>query len=317
MAEVNSEIIHVAVAAITNSKGEVLVSQRLQGTHLEGYWEFPGGKLEHGEAIEAALQRELQEELGITATAYSPLIKVRHCYPEKQVLLDVWRIDAFQGQPHGLEGQPVEWRNITQLNAKDFPPADVPIISALRLPDCYLITGRFADASEFEHRLKRALDKGIRLVQLRLTHEWLQKNNEAEACAIIDIARRLCEQHSARLLLNSPQRYYANADSGIHLNSKQLMALTDRPATGLLSASCHNREQLQQAQAMGADLVLLSPVQFTKSHPDAEPLGWQVFSELVDTVNVPVYALGGVSTSDIPQARSAGAQGVAAISALW
>ena len=313
----NSEVIHVAVAAITNTKGEVLVSQRLQGTHLEGYWEFPGGKLEPGEAIETGLQRELQEELGITATAYSPLIRVRHSYPEKNVLLDVWRIDAFQGQPRGLEGQPIEWRDIASLKAEDFPPADVPIISALSLPDRYLITGQFADASEFELRLQRALEEGIRLVQLRLTHEWLQQQDEAIANTIIDIANDLCGQYSARLLLNTQQRYNATATTGVHLNSRQLMSLTTRPRTELLSASCHSREQLEQAQTIGADFILLSPVQPTASHPDARPLGWQTFKDMVETVNIPVYALGGVSTEDISKAKLSGAQGVAAISAFW
>ena len=313
----NSDFIHVAVAAITNDQGEVLVSQRLQGTHLAGYWEFPGGKLEPGEAIEAGLQRELQEELGITATAYSPLIKVRHSYPEKNVLLDVWRIDAFQGRPRGLEGQPVEWRDIASLKADDLPPADVPIISALSLPDRYLITGRFADANEFEQRLQLALEKGIRLVQLRLTHEWLQQQDESMANTIIDIAGDLCEQYSARLLLNTPDQYYPTATPGIHLNSRQLMSLTARPQADLLSASCHSPEQLEQAQVIGADFALLSPVQATASHPDAEPLGWRLFEELVDRVNIPVYALGGVSPEDITRARLAGAQGVAAISALW
>ena len=313
----NSEVIHVAVAAITNTKGEVLVSQRLKGTHLEGYWEFPGGKLEPGEAIETGLQRELQEELGITATAYSPLIRVRHSYPEKNVLLDVWRIDAFQGQPRGLEGQPIEWRDIVSLKAEDFPPADVPIISALSLPDRYLITGQFADASEFELRLQRALEEGIRLVQLRLTHEWSQQQDEAMANTIIDIANDLCGQYSARLLLNTQQRYNATATTGVHLNSRQLMSLTTRPRTELLSASCHSREQLEQAQAIGADFILLSPVQPTASHPDARPLGWQTFKDMVETVNIPVYALGGVSTEDISKAKLSGAQGVAAISAFW
>ena len=134
----NNSFIHVAVAAIVNSKDEVLVSLRKQGTHLGGYWEFPGGKLEKGESVADGLFRELKEELDIVPLSTRPLIRTRHHYPEKSVLLDVWKIEAYSGSPAGVEGQCIEWRALNSLDPGMFPPADVPIISALLLPDCYL-----------------------------------------------------------------------------------------------------------------------------------------------------------------------------------
>jgi 8-oxo-dGTP diphosphatase len=73
---------------------------------IRGLWEFPGGKVEAEESVETALGRELHEELGIVVDVARPLIKVQHDYPDKQVLLDVWEVSAFTGEPHGAEGQP-------------------------------------------------------------------------------------------------------------------------------------------------------------------------------------------------------------------
>jgi len=85
----------------------------------------------------------------------------------------------------------------------------------------------------------------------------------------------------------------------------------------MLSASCHNEIDLQQAEKLGVDFCVLSPVLPTRSHPDATPLGWTVFKDLVKKVNVPVYALGGMSPEQEAKALESGAQGVAGIRGLW
>ena len=124
--------IHVVAGVLFDPSGRVLVAQRPSGAHLAGRWEFPGGKLEPGEPREAGLARELAEELGIRVLAASPLIEVEHRYSERDVLLDVWRVESYSGEPHGREGQAVEWRNVGSLDAADFPPADAPVLTALR-----------------------------------------------------------------------------------------------------------------------------------------------------------------------------------------
>ena len=309
--------IHVAVAAIVNKKGEVLVSQRKPGTHLGGYWEFPGGKLEQGESVADGLCRELKEELGIVSLSTRPLIRTRHHYPEKSVLLDVWKVEAYSGRPAGVEGQRIEWRAVNSLDPGVFPPADVPIINALILPGRYLITGVFTSVADFEQRLSGALRDGIGLVQLRLTHDWVQANAQSYAFEIMELCTRLCKQNSVKLLYNVPVQLESLTSDGIHLNSRRLLKTKRRPARDIVSASCHGRQELEHAQSIGVDFAVLSPVQKTRSHPHAQPLGWKAFQQLVDGVNIPVYALGGVTVDDIEQAWCSGGQGVAAIGAFW
>jgi 8-oxo-dGTP diphosphatase len=314
---VNNTFIHVAVAAVVNNKGEVLVSQRKQGTHLGGYWEFPGGKLEPGESVADGLCRELKEELGIAPLSSRRLIRTRHHYAEKSVLLDVWKVDAYSGSPAGVEGQRIEWRAVNSLDPAVFPPADVPIINALLLPDHYLITGEFASVADFEQRLSAALRDGIELVQLRLTHEWVQANPQSYALEIMELCTRLCGLNSVKLQFNVPDQFETLTSNGIHLNSQRLLKTKHRPAGDIVSASCHGWQELEHAQSIGVDFAVLSPVQKTRSHPDAQPLGWEAFEQLVDDINIPVYALGGVTEGDIEQAWNSGGQGVAAIGAFW
>ncbi|HHJ15983.1 MAG TPA: Nudix family hydrolase [Gammaproteobacteria bacterium] len=306
-------MLHVAVAAIVNEHNEVLVSLRPDHVHQGGLWEFPGGKLEAGESVQDALRREIHEELGIEILRQRPLIQVPHRYPEHDVLLDVWKIEAFNGEPHGREGQPVEWRAIEQLRGSDFPVANRPIIRALQLPEKYLITPEPAD--DFIAHLQACLDNGIRLVQLRA-----RKLDEQSYPGLAQQAADCCHAAGAKLLLNADPGLVAqvNAD-GVHLDSRRLQHTEQRPLPEhlLVAASCHTRQELDRAQQIGADFALLSPVLPTASHPDASPLGWDAFAACVAQVALPVYALGGMQPAHCDTAIAHGAQGIAAIRALW
>ncbi len=159
--------IHVAAAAIFGEDGRLLITRRPDHAHQGGLWEFPGGKVEPGETVQQALFRELKEELGIEPRDYIPLIRIPFSYPDKTVLLDVWRVRSFDGKPQGLEGQPMRWVSVNQLDRAEFPAANCAIIDSLQLPDRYLITGDYTDPEDFLGRLQRALAAGIRMVQLR------------------------------------------------------------------------------------------------------------------------------------------------------
>jgi len=120
--------IHVAVGVLIDSKGNVLLTRRLKGTHLAGYWEFPGGKVEAGESVQTALARELEEELGTRIGETVPLMTVSHDYGEKQVLLDVHQVKDWNGEPHGAEGQPLAWVNADSLDEFQVPEANAEIM---------------------------------------------------------------------------------------------------------------------------------------------------------------------------------------------
>ena len=308
--------VHVAAAAVTDDQGRILITRRADHVHQGGLWEFPGGKVEPGEATTAALYRELREELGIRVSSSQPLIRVLHHYPERSVLLDVHRVEVYEGMVEGREGQPWRWVPPQALREHAFPAADRPIIMALLLPDYYLITGENpVDSEDFIARLEQALSAGIELVQFRA-----KKLTENRYTRLDRRAAALCEQRGARLLLNGPLALTRQMHAqGVHLTSAQLMGLRERPLgeDKLVGASCHNRRELMQAQELGLDFVVLSPVKPTSSHSGAIPLGWGGFRRLADEVALPVYALGGMERSDLAQAKKAGAQGIAAIGGLW
>ena len=124
--------LHVAVGVILDARQNVLLTRRPEHVHQGGLWEFPGGKVEAEEELASALQRELREELGITPRKISPLIEIHHDYADKSVFLDVHVVWEFDGQPRGLEGQPMIWVPVDQLGEYHFPVANEPIIPALR-----------------------------------------------------------------------------------------------------------------------------------------------------------------------------------------
>jgi len=301
---------------ITNRAGQVLLARRPEHVHQGGLWEFPGGKLESGEGVEYALVRELHEELGLIPTVCRPLIRIRHDYPDKSVLLDVWRVDAWEGEPHGREGQPIQWVAPEALPARAFPLANRPIITAARLPDRYLITpGPGADEEPFLAGLERCLDGGTRLVQFRA-----KSLSDGGFRRLAGLALERCRRHGARLLLNSaPELVAAIGAHGVHLSGERLRGCGERPlgAEHWVAASCHNPEEVAHACRIGVDFLVVSPVAATASHPGAAPMGWSGLQALTERSTVPVYGLGGMATADLEMAWQHGAQGIAAIRGLW
>ena len=123
--------LHVAVGVILQQQ-QVLLALRSSKQHQGGKWEFPGGKVEQGESVQAALYRELKEELAITVTKAEPFMLLNYTYPERQVTLDIWLVTDFSGTPEGLEGQPLQWVNISDLATITFPEANLPIVERLQ-----------------------------------------------------------------------------------------------------------------------------------------------------------------------------------------
>lgn len=312
----SSGVVHVAVGVINDTRGQILLARRSAHQHQGGLWEFPGGKIEPGESPEQGLARELHEELGIEALRCEPLIQIPHHYPDKSVVLHVWRVTAFKGEPQGREGQPLLWVQPEQLPNFEFPPANHPIVSAARLPDRLAVTGRCDNARDFETRFQRVLERGVRLVYFRAPPE------QAESRTYLDIARNLCRQVDAQLMANIMwHQLVTDSRLGLHLGSMDLLERVDWSGIAKqapwVSASCHSPHQLQAATDRGVDFALLAPVRPTNTHPERDPLGWPQFAQWVREATLPVYALGGIEEKDLAQAKSMGAQGIAAISAFW
>ena len=306
-----SEFIHVAVGIIVNPAGEILLAQRADNQHQGGLWEFPGGKVEAGETVEQALGRELHEELGITVHSSEPLIRLPHDYGDRTVVLDVHAVRAFSGEAHGREGQPVCWVAPAQLHDYAMPAANRPIVNAVRLPAECLITPPLESEEQWLSVLKKSLQQGVRLVQLRLKDRGADRVD-----ALTRKALALCHAHDCQVLLNAdPQQFAHLPVDGFHLPAGVLSRYPARPVAESLwlSASIHDRAELIQATRLGVDFGFVAPVQATATHPDAVPLGWSGFAELADAAGFPVYALGGMQRRDLILARQSGGQGIAGI----
>jgi 8-oxo-dGTP diphosphatase len=125
------KLVHVVAAALVDGDGRVLLAQRPEGKPLAGTWEFPGGKLEPGESPEAALRRELDEELGIGAGPLEPFSFASFAYPDFHLVMLLFWCRSWQGTPEGRDGQALRWESPEDMAALPMPPADVPLVRAL------------------------------------------------------------------------------------------------------------------------------------------------------------------------------------------
>lgn len=309
-----TKIVDVAAAVLKRNDGTILLASRPEGKGWAGWWEFPGGKIEVGESPVEALQRELDEELGIQVeTAYPWLVRT-FGYPEKTVKLHFFIVRAWVGNPEGREGQQLSWQNPSNLTVSPMLPANAPILNALKLPDIYAISnahemgeGRFLEA------LRQQLASGLRLVQIR------EKNLAPDA--LLDFSKRvvgLAHQHGARVLINGDiELVKAAGADGLHLSSAALASIKAKPGDMLVAASCHHAHDLDLAAELALDFALLSPVLPTLSHPEAATLGWQAFADLKRDYPLPVYALGGMALEHLELAWLSGAHGIAMQRAVW
>jgi 8-oxo-dGTP diphosphatase len=123
----------VVTAAVVERDETFLVTRRQKGTHLEGYWEFPGGKCDAGESLAACLVRELREELDVDARVGDEVFTTTHAYPERSVELHFFRCELY-GEPRPQIGQEMRWVRRDELTTLEFPPADAELIEILGQP---------------------------------------------------------------------------------------------------------------------------------------------------------------------------------------
>lgn len=310
--------IHVAVGVIFR-QGKVLIARRPEHVHQGGLLEFPGGKVEEGETVQQALVREIREETGlrIAPETLEPVIEVRHDYGDKRVFLDVWQTSSAEGEPEGREGQEIRWLDVRELTDLDFPVANRTIIRSLRLPRHYAITGTAENEDAFLRRLQQSAESGGPEFTLLRAPEL-----SVEAYTrLADRALEICQAADSMLMLHGSPSLVEHLPQarGVHLPWREARQFATRPIADnfLLAVSCHNEGEIAHAVQLQADFITLGPVNPTPSHPGAPGMGWRRFRALVAASTVPVYALGGLSLTDIDEARRAGAQGIAGISFWW
>ncbi len=294
------KIVDVAAAVILRADGAFLLARRPEGKVYAGWWEFPGGKVEAGEAPSQALARELHEELGVDVRTAFPWITRVFTYEHATVRLHFFRVVEWAGVPHPREGQALAWQLPGAASVEPMLPANAPVLAALALPVEYAITSDDTTLAQVEARLA----SGLRMLRIRGARakdaEFIQCVHRA-ACAV-----------GARVL-GSPG---AGLD-GEHYDSASLRTLRARPKAALCGASVHTREELEQAAALGLDFAVLGPVLPTTTHPGAPALGWATFSSLVEGTSIPVYAIGGLRPDLLATAQAAGAHGIAMIRGSW
>jgi 8-oxo-dGTP diphosphatase len=307
-------IVRVAVAVLQRPDRQVLLAQRLPGTPYPGYWEFPGGKLERGESAREALARELDEELGIEIIDASPWLVQRYNYPHANVELNFFRVFAWRGEPQSRIGQAIAWQIPGAFDVAPLLPANETILRSLELPSIYGISmAEDLGEEDFLRRARDAIANGLRLIQLR-EKSWPSERLQRLAEKLVPLA--LAE--GARVLLNGePALARRLGCAGIHWTAAAMRAASARPEGMLCAASCHDQAELARAAELGVDFAVLGPVAPTPSHPDATPLGWTRFAELLRGTPIPVYALGGLEIGDLDTAIAHGAHGVALRRAAW
>ncbi len=228
----------ICIGIVENPQQQVLLAKRKQGTHLQGYWEFPGGKVAPQESFKMALRRELYEELGIRAYSMSKLIELQHQYEDRHLHFQIFKVTGFSGQIRSAEAQPLKWVSQAQLGTLNFPSANTAMLDALSMPTHYMIADRDVLKDQLLPLVRKQLDAGISLIQYRACSE-----NKNTYIANAMQLKELCAEFEARLICNGDLAWLMEVDAhGNHLNSRRLRDVYRQPShyekLEFFSASC-------------------------------------------------------------------------------
>jgi 8-oxo-dGTP diphosphatase len=304
--------IKAVVGVLHNSKGQLLIAKRQDHQFMPGFWELPGGKIEQDESLEDAISRELNEELGVQVDKLSLHQTMSHQYHDRLVELSIYNINEYQGLAKGIEGQQIKWIMPNDLYNYELLPTMKAFIDSITLPNKYWITpSSNHQGDEWIRKFDEKMTQDISLIQLR--------SKTRLDVEFVEELHNKCKQNNVKLLLNTTDKSFDESYcDGWHLTTGEMLKLNNRPCADdkLLGASTHNLEEALTAQKLGADFVVISPVQATQTHPDTIPLGWDTAQEVVNKLNIPVYFLGGMTLNDLDKALKLGAQGIAGVSAF-
>jgi len=304
--------IKAVVGVLHNKDQQILIAKRQSHQFMGGFWELPGGKIEHGESPEVAISRELNEELGIIVDKLSLHQTMVYQYTDRIVELSIYNIDNYLNTPKGVEGQEIAWVSVENLNSYKLLPTMKSFINSITLPKQYWITPSSNHQSdEWIRKFDEKIKQGISLIQLR--------SKTKLDITFIEELHNKCKHNNINLLLNTVDKSFHEAYcDGWHITTGEMFDLKSRPCANnkLLGASTHDLTEALKAQDLGADFIVISPVQATQTHPDTVPIGWDAAKEVVDKLNIPVYFLGGMTLNDLDKTLKLGAQGIAGVSAF-
>jgi len=311
--------LQVAVGLIQTGQGQLLLAQRPADKPWAGWWELPGGKIERHETPEQALKRELQEELGIDAQQCRPWVVHSHDYPENRVHLHFFHVTAWNNPIQAREGQQFAWVEIAHpTTVEPLLPATRLPLRWLQLPPHYVLTriGHPDQLPFYLQTLEHTLKQQTSLVQFREPN-W--HGSTAALKHALQAVVALCHRYHSQCLINSlhPEAWQQLAD-GVHFRAQDAAAqLGKSHYDGLIGISAHNTQELALAKDIQADFAVLGHVLPTPSHPNQAALGWSRFAKLTAQAGLPVYAIGGQSSTTLAHAQSLGAHGIAGIRGLY
>ncbi|MDP1807530.1 MAG: NUDIX domain-containing protein, partial [Acidimicrobiales bacterium] len=250
-----------------------MLTERKPGKDAAGFWELPGGQVEPGESPAQAAARELFEEVGVRADELAPWRVYEHDFPTKRVRLHWFTVRRWSGEAKGREGQRVAWVDPADPTVGPLLPSNELALATLALPELVgvaRVSHTPGAPEELLATIPSLVAGGMRLLIVRAL--------ELAPGQRVQLTRRLRQLRrdtELRLLLSGTALEARQAGAcGLHSSAAALAGMIERPPVRLWAVSAHNARDIERASALGADVVLVSPVLPTPAHPGDEALGW-------------------------------------------
>ena len=282
-------VTEVAVNIVAGPDGRVLLAERTARQISAGFWELPGGKLEAGETPAQAAARELQEEVGIVPHRLRRWIRYEHAFPTRRIRLHFFKVEGYSGTPHGREGQRVAWVDPATPTVSPLLPSHHRALAALALPRV-ILAPRATDFAGPQGLLAYVRKNPAPMVVL--DEPGMAPDQR------VSLARRVADSDAQVLLAGCAMEAARAGLPGVLTRANELARLHSRPRTKIWVAAVSNEADLARAEALGADAVFLAQ------------LGWESFARLAAGSPIPIFAVGGVSASQLGTALAAGAAGL-------
>jgi 8-oxo-dGTP diphosphatase len=309
-------VVDVAVGVVRAADGSVLLAERTARQISAGFWELPGGKIDPGETPAQAAARELAEEVGIESRKLRPRITYDHTFRTKRVRLHFFDVLEWAGTPNGREGQRLAWVDPGRPRVAPILPSNARVLASIGLPRLCFASRESDEPAAFLRALPQALSAGVRFVLVRASR--LAPDQRMAFARRVDT---LAAPFGAQVLLaGKPLEAQRAGVAGLLSCGCEVSRVSARPAVSLWAATCSTQADLARALALGADLIVASPVYGgaqAEGHAEPEPggtapIGWEGLRRLAEICPIPVYADGGTSAADLSRAGRAGAAGVIA-----